>query len=224
VAVFKKIVYWVDRVARDGPHAMAVDEWLGSVAQEPVLRVYPWAGDWCSLGYFGDINAAQCRIDCPNWVRRITGGGVVDHRNDWTYSLVIPKSEPAAHWRGDASYHAIHQALATVLRAEGVDCRLSSGPGFAGEPLCFSNPVDHDIVGQLGKKIAGAGQRRSRAGLLHQGSLSIPADRQRSELRSHALAKALAVDVISTAFAPDPAAIERMVAERYGCEAWLHRR
>ena len=224
MAIFHELQYWLDPEARDGPHAMAVDEWLCGVAKVPVLRVYRWDGDWCSVGYFGNLTEAKSRINCPNWVRRITGGGVVDHRGDWTYSLVIPKSEPAANWRGDASYHAIHTALASVLRAEGVDCRLISGAAVAGESLCFANPVDHDIIAGDGKKIAGAGQRRSREGLLHQGSVAMRVDAVVSEKRALALAKGLAKRVESTDFQPDAEVVAGLVRERYGSHAWLERR
>lgn len=224
VPIFRNLQCWIDPDARDGPHAMAVDEWLCGVVEAPVLRVYRWDGDWCSAGYFGNLTEAKSRIDCPNWVRRITGGGVVDHRGDWTYSLVIPKSEPAANWRGDASYRAIHDALAAVLRADGVDCRLSSGAAVAGEALCFANPVDHDIVGPDGEKLAGAGQRRSREGLLHQGSLALPLGVVASENRAHALAMALAKHVECADFFPVAEVVAGLVRERYGSHAWLDRR
>ncbi len=224
VTLFRNLQCWLDPVARDGPQAMAVDEWLSGSAEAPVLRVYQWHGDWCSLGYFGKFDDARERIDCPNWVRRITGGGVVDHRHDWTYSLVIPKSEPAAKWRGDASYRAIHQALAVVLREEGIDCRLSCGEEVAGEALCFANPVDHDLVNGHGAKIAGAGQRRSREGLLHQGSVAVPIDESGSSHRTYALAMALGQAVQFAGFQPDPEFIERTTRERYGTKEWLFRR
>jgi len=224
VPVFHEIQCWIDPIARDGPHAMAVDEWLCGVVQMPVLRVYRWHGDWCSIGYFGEIAAAKSRINCPNWVRRITGGGVVDHRSDWTYSLVIPKSEPAANWRGDASYHAIHQALVAVLQSEGVPCQLSSGAAIAGEPLCFANPVDHDVIGPNGEKLAGAGQRRSREALLHQGSVALPANEELSESRAFALASSLADRVEATEFQPEIELVASMVTTRYATPGWLHRR
>jgi len=222
VAIFRELGFWIDPEARDGPHAMAVDEWLCGVARCPLLRVYRWDGDWCSVGYFGNLADAKSRITCPNWVRRITGGGVVDHRDDWTYSLVIPKSEPAASWRGGSSYRAIHEALACVLRSEGVDCGLSSGEVVEGEALCFANPVDHDVMGLGGEKIAGAAQRRSRAGLLHQGSVRV--NRVDSKQRTLALAEALSERVFHAGLFPDAVAVEEMVRERYGSVGWLERR
>jgi len=224
VPVFHNLQCWIDPVARDGRHAMAVDEWLCGVAELPVLRVYQWDGDWCSLGYFGEIRSARARVDCPNWVRRITGGGVVDHRCDWTYSLVVPKSEAVANWRGGASYHAFHEALSTVLRAEGIDCCLSSGAAGNGEALCFSNPVDHDIVCPDGRKLAGAGQRRSREGLLHQGSVAVPVNAAGSKHRAIALASELAQTVEPADFWPDFESMRHRVDERYGRLDWLWRR
>ena len=40
---------------------------------------------------------------------------------------------------------------------------------------CFEKPVAWDLLGENGEKIAGAGQRRSRYGVLHQGSVQAPA-------------------------------------------------
>ncbi len=203
---------------------MAVDEWLCGLVRKPVLRVYRWDGDWCSIGYFGAIDAAKSRIDCPNWVRRITGGGVVDHRRDWTYSLVIPKSEPVANWRGDASYHAIHQALVSVLQSEGVACQLSFGAAVAEEALCFANPVDHDVIGPNGEKLAGAGQRRSREALLHQGSVALQASEDPSQKRVQNLAGVLAENCEATEFQPHAEDLESIALQRYASHHWLMRR
>lgn len=222
--MFRYLQCWIDPVPRDGPHAMAVDEWLCGHVQKPILRVYSWCGAWASVGYFGNLDAARTRIQCSNWVRRISGGGIVDHRHDWTYTLFIPKSEPAANWRGDASYQAIHQALAEALITEGTQCRLSSGQFIPGETVCFANPADHDLITPDGQKIAGAGQRRSRNGLLHQGSLIISQNAKYSHQRTSVFATALSDDWEAIELSPDPSTIESIVAARYGCPKWLNRR
>ena len=203
---------------------MAVDEWLCGVAKVPVLRVYRWDGDWASLGYFGKLAAAMARIDCPNWVRRMTGGGVVDHRVDWTYSLVVPKEDPLANLRGDASYRMLHEVLAEVLSNEGVACGLSTGAAVAGEPLCFANPVDHDVTGPGGGKLAGGGQRRTREALLHQGSVALSTDGAASVMRGLALARGLAERVVAVDLVPDCDRVEQLCQVRYGNESWLKRR
>ena len=65
---------------------MAVDSWL--LTQEiPVLRLYHWKGLWGSMGYFGEVEKAGKLLPEVSLVRRATGGGLVDHRNDITYTL-----------------------------------------------------------------------------------------------------------------------------------------
>lgn len=221
---FEKLLVWVDPVKRPGPEAMAVDEWLLGVAEWPILRVYDWAGDWASVGYFGEIGPARQAIPGVSWVRRWTGGGVVDHRADWTYSLVVPQVEALARKRGGESYRSIHAALQSALRQEGVEALLSAGEHQTGVALCFANPVGHDLVDSQGAKLAGAGQRRTLQGLLHQGSVALPCDPGTSRRRASRLAEALALETLDfqpTLDAPELAAMSR---SRYANRAWLERR
>ena len=60
--------------------------------------------------------------------------------------------------------------LARVLNALGQNVELSDHDDGDGS-VCFNNPVAFDLADTQGVKIAGAGQRRTRHGLLHQGSL-----------------------------------------------------
>jgi lipoate-protein ligase A len=219
-----KLGVWMDRVKRAGPEAMAVDEWLLATATEPVLRVYEWEGEWASVGYFGKAAEAREAIPRVNWVRRWTGGGLVDHRADWTYTLVLPHPAPLAMARGAESYRAIHAALAAALAAEGLDVRLSGGAGETGAALCFENPVPHDLVAADGRKLAGAGQRRSRLGLLHQGSVASPCDAAVSQLRAERLAGFLAESWQRVVIGLDEERIAESVAGRYGLAKWTEKR
>ncbi len=222
---FEKLEVWMDPVAREGPEAMAVDEWLLATASCPVLRVYGWAGQWASLGYFGKICEAREAYPGLDLVRRWTGGGMVDHRHDWTYTLVIPQGEALANMRGGASYEKIHGKLAGVLQREGVPCRLSAGEGETGETRCFENPVGFDLVAPDGRKLAGAGQRRSRAGLLHQGSVGArPLGMAASEVRTRDFAGSLAKSVRSFEGIPSMADLAGRMNARYSSEVWTFRR
>ncbi len=212
---FDELLLWLDPVARPGPEAMAVDEWLLESTSTPVLRVYGWLGAWASIGYFGNLTEARAAIPGVSWVRRWTGGGVVDHRADWTYTVVAPGGTSLARLRGAESYRRMHQALATALAAEGLAARLSAGDAQTGAALCFDNPVGHDVLGADGKKLAGAGQRRSRHGLLHQGSVAAACDDPRSRLRAAALAAALARTWQIHDFQVPPEIISRKVHDRY---------
>ncbi len=222
--IFDNLQLWMDPVPRSGPEAMAVDEWLLETATTPVLRVYGWQGAWASIGYFGKLAEAQANLTGVSWVRRWTGGGVVDHRADWTYTVVAPGGEPLAGLRGAESYHQLHQALAETLRAEGLAAQLSTGAEQTGAALCFENPVSHDLVGDAGRKLAGAGQRRTREGLLHQGSVAAAANPDGSHHRAELLAARLAETWQPCALQPPADLIAAKVAARYARAEWTGRR
>lgn len=223
--VFGKLLLWVDPVRRSGPEAMAVDEWLLETASMPVLRVYRWAGEWGSVGYFGKIAEASAAFPGLDLVRRWTGGGIVDHRADWTYTLVAPQGEPLAGWRGAESYRRIHEALAETLAAEGIAARSSAGDGETGAALCFENPVSHDLIGVNGGKLAGAGQRRSRQGLLHQGSVATECrDKASSWARAKDFANRLSKTWELFQIQPDPGDLGRRIDARYALREWTNRR
>lgn len=223
--IFRELLLWMDPVMRSGPEAMAVDEWLLDTAEWPVLRVYRWAGDWASIGYFGKIGEARGLFPGVALVRRWTGGGMVDHRADWTYTVVAPQGEPLAGWRGAESYRQLHAALAATLTAEGTIARLSEGEGETGATLCFENPVSHDLLGADGRKLAGAGQRRSRCGLLHQGSVALGGlDEGKSKRRAEDFAGRISAEWRLFQGAPSATEIVSRAEARYARDEWMSRR
>ncbi len=217
--IFRELEVWFDPLARDGPEAMAVDEVLLITCELPLLRIYGWDGAWGSLGYFGKLEEADQGLSDLNWVRRWTGGGVVDHRGDWTYSLIVPKAWPVATMKKGESYCAIHRVLVDVLKAEGVTPGLSCGDKKAGS-LCFENPVEFDVMDGKGTKLAGAAQRRSKDGLLHQGSVAKASPgRLRGELFTERLAESWA----EVSVFPDEDKVAGLVSAKYGAKEWLER-
>jgi lipoate-protein ligase A len=214
--VIPRLHLWLDPVPRDGPENMAVDEWLLESAATPVLRCYEWQPGWGSHGYFIARDALP-PLD-RRWVRRWSGGGIVDHAADRTYTLVIPRGQALAEMKGAASYRVIHAALVAALAAAGTPARLAGTlpPAAGGE--CFLQPVEHDVLDPAGRKLAGAGQRRSIRGLLHQGSVA------HRDWRPEDLAAALADRVEPAALRPDPDDLARRIRTRYGSPAWADRR
>lgn len=211
---------WFDPIARSGPEAMAVDQWLLETRAMPMMRVYRWDGSWGSLGYFGKISEAKVMFSGLNWVRRWTGGGIVDHRNDWTYSLIVPSQFEVARMKGGESYRAIHRVLAEVLAAEHGAPALASGRGNGGG-VCFENAVEFDVVSELGRKLAGAAQRRAKDGLLHQGSVAVEGE---SRLRGELFAEQISESWWEMELEVDRGRVESLVAKRYGTEGWLLRK
>jgi lipoate-protein ligase A len=167
--VFDRLSLWMDPVPRDGPAQMACDEALLACAGRPVLRVFRWDGPWVSLGYF--VPWREAAAVRPGWpaCRRWTGGGVVVHGDDFTFALTAPRIEAWARLRPDESYRALHLAVASALRGAGCPAALFDGAP-RGALACFAAPVRHDVVDGTGK-IAGGAQRRTKRGLLHQGSI-----------------------------------------------------
>jgi lipoyl(octanoyl) transferase len=149
-------------------------------------RHYGWRSPAFTFGYSQKI--AYVRGQLPpdqtfDLCRRPTGGGLVDHRDDWTYALVIPRGHPLEEVRATQSYRAIHDALAGAFKSAGVPVSLKSvaegAPGAeAGGPagVCFERAEVFDVVhADTGAKIAGGAQKRNRRGLLFQGSIWRPA-------------------------------------------------
>lgn len=159
----------MDPVPRHPAANMAWDEALLCSTETPVLRVYQWAAPAVSYGYFQKWSEVAAMVrDLPH-VRRWTGGGIVHHGQDWTYSLMVPREDPFFQTRVKESYHRIHQILAHTLVQSGCAATLSVTPARSGKE-CFQAPVAFDVMLD-NRKIAGAAQRRGRHGLLHQGSL-----------------------------------------------------
>src|ERR1700743_1226729 len=77
----------------DATFNMALDEALLEAMprlQKPVLRFYRWTEPAASFGYFQKFSEIQRATLLRPLVRRPTGGGLVPHDADWTYSLAFP--------------------------------------------------------------------------------------------------------------------------------------
>jgi len=218
--LFEEIILHLDEVPQPGAWNMAVDQaWL-ELSTLPVLRVYAWDTPTVTLGYAQ--NVLKLRESLPQWpvVRRWTGGGVVLHDGDSTYSVIVPAGHAWAETRPLDSYRLIHASLAEALNTAGLtSCRLAGPEDLVENPFCFVAPALHDVVCESGK-VAGAGQRRGKLGLLHQGSV------QQVRLPAgfwSAWAAALAARVTPVGERP-PQIVTRareLVEKRYGLMQWL---
>ena len=167
----RQLRLWCDPLPRDGYHNMAADELLLG-RPEAWLRFYGWSRPAVSFGYF-DTQQMAARLfpgEGIEYIRRWTGGGIVDHRFGYTYTLTLPAPPEGQMYASSRElYRWIHGALAQALRAAGVDCRLLSADAPDGGRACWASPVESDLVDAAGHRLAGAGQRRHRGAVLHQG-------------------------------------------------------
>src|ERR1700761_7523358 len=77
----------------DAGFNMALDEALLEAMPrllKPVLRFYGWTEPAVSFGYFQKYSEIERTTLLRPLVRRPTGGGLVPHDADWTYSLAFP--------------------------------------------------------------------------------------------------------------------------------------
>jgi lipoate-protein ligase A len=168
-------------VLRSGPGKaafnMALDAALLEAApslNRPVLRFYSWTERAATFGYFQKYADVERMTLLRPLVRRSTGGGLVPHDADWTYSLVIP---PTHGWYALAaveSYRRVHEWIRAAFLKLGVATELAACCRKALPGQCFAGHEKFDVLWR-DRKIAGAAQRRTRTGLLVQGSVQPPA-------------------------------------------------
>lgn len=213
------LALWHDTRPRTAAEQMAADEVLFRHAAAPVLRLYRWRAPALSFGYpqaVGDVLPLAAGRDV---VRRWTGGGVVFHGDDLTLALALPRTTEAASWRACEVYARLHEALAAVLEARGTAASVVGSGRCGGGLECFRAPVTHDLV-RGEEKILGGAMRRTRDGLLYQGSL------QGVELPAAAdVAGALCARWARFDETPElEEEIRRLAAAKYGTPEWTNAR
>jgi lipoate-protein ligase A len=199
---------------------MAVDEALLREVRAPVLRLYGWDVPAVSLGYFQPVTLVP---EGRTFVRRYTGGGLVDHAHDVTYTVVLPRAHPWMELSAPESYEQIHLGVQAALAAGGITSELTPTASTAESEACFQKPVRFDIVA-ADAKLSGAAQRRTREGLLHQGSILLPDPARNEDLRrgfAQAFAERLELDIkpgeLTLHEETRAATLER---DRYATDTW----
>jgi lipoyl(octanoyl) transferase len=200
---------------------MAVDEALLESAAAPVLRFYRWRRPSLSFGYFGRYAEVANHSNHREIVRRWTGGGIVPHGDDLTYSVIVPASASFFARPSLEIYAEVHESIRRALAANGIEAILANFATPKVSEDCFANAVRADVLSD-GRKIAGAAHRRSRAGLLHQGSIqqgNLP-----NRFRDN-FARILCERFERKALSPELLERAKAIAEaKYGTAAWLMRR
>lgn len=200
---------------------MAVDEALLGNAAAPLLRFYGWRRPSLSFGYFGRYDEVAAQSSHREIVRRWTGGGIVPHGDDLTYSVIIPATDRIFAHSSLEIYAKLHEPIRLALQANGIEASLAGSAAPKISEACFANAVRADVLSN-GRKIAGAAHRRTRAGLLHQGSIQcgdLP-----SRFRED-LARILCDRFERKTLSPELRARAAMIAAaKYGTTEWLKRR
>ena len=152
---------------------MALDEALLQAAPRlgrPALRFYGWTEPAASFGYFQKYAEIERLTPLRPLVRRPTGGGLVPHDADWTYCLVFPPGDNWYSLSASESYRRVHEWIQAAFGRLGVTTALAPACSKSIPGQCFQGHERYDVLWR-GRKIAGAAQRRTRDGLLIQGSV-----------------------------------------------------
>lgn len=219
--VFDQLDVYHDPTPRSAALNMAVDEALLESSTKPLIRFYRWDHRALSFGYFGKFADVAEHATQRDLVRRWTGGGIVFHGEDLTYTLVIPASLRHLHTSSKSVYAAVHTALCDALLRRGCRAELATEEAPPISEACFARPVVADVTVN-GRKVAGAAHRRTRSGLLHQGSIQAV---DLSDDFGSTFADALSRRCEERSF--DPQLLDRahQIAEsKYARASWLQRR
>jgi lipoyl(octanoyl) transferase len=171
----------VEKAPLRGSWNMAADEFLFNRAakeKRTYLRFYQWERPTASLGYSQTAEKAAnldfCRENGIDVVRRMTGGKLVLHYNELTYSLASSDEETfGASVR--ESYRLISKALLEGLKIMGIEARLApvSPPAYIrGTMPCFAFPARDEIEIE-GLKIVGSAQKRTETLFIQHGSVPL---------------------------------------------------
>jgi lipoate-protein ligase A len=202
----------------------------------PVLRHYGWREPAFTFGLSQAISYVRAQLPPGSFdlCRRPSGGGLVDHRNDWTFGLVFPRGHFLCEMDARESYRIVHEAVAGALRNQGEDVMLRM-PEETDRPhapqVCFDLAEVYDVIRADGQKVAGAAQKRNKHGLLIQGSiergrLSAGLEWQRFETEfAELLARAAGeADAESSPWPEFPEGLEDQLVAHYSSDEWIARR
>lgn len=236
----------IDTPAFDVFEQMAADEVMCQDIPAPfILRFFRWREAGATFGYsqrYGEVLSllGEKKGMENSIVRRPTGGGLVFHDSDMTFSCIFEM--PGTLYPVEI-YTKLHRAIHSGLKSRGVACALwsarapepvaAAGARLPPAMVCFVKPVRMDLVeldasGNPGTKILGGALRRFGDHILYQGSLQVEGARKREPEFQLAIARSLAMEwsLEWSRHRPDTGVIERVRAlslSKYRTEDWNRR-
>jgi lipoate-protein ligase A len=155
---------------------------LGS-HERPILHLYEWEKESITYGYFVRpeelLNLAESEKKGLDLARRPTGGGVVFHLWDLAFSVLVPAKSPLFSTNTLDNYNLVNRVVKEVVKEF---IGMSGEVGLTDDDapfedqdctyFCMARPTKYDVM-LGGKKIAGAAQRKTKDGFLHQGTIAL---------------------------------------------------
>ena len=165
---------------------MALDEslFLNYIfLRKPTLRIYSWRMPSFSLGFsqYADsvLDVSKCNSEGMGFVRRMSGGGVLYHDSEITYSVVCSQSDLGKVCSVKESFKLICSFVIRFYRNLGLkpsfSCEIGSSFTKEHTDFCLASLQDYDIT-ISGRKIGGNAQKRRGNVIFQHGSIPIQLD------------------------------------------------
>ena len=219
----------IDTGPLDGPANMALDEALltsfDAKRSRPVLRLYGWHPPALSLGRYQEAEAALklelCAADGVPVVRRMTGGGIIFHADELTYSIVCAPGQLGEAGVKDG-FRRLCAFLIGTYRRLGLEAAFAADQNPDDERLgertayCFAGKEEFDVLVN-GRKIGGNAQRRLRGAILQHGSIPLVSRVQDAVryLREPAPGASGAVSLAELGLSPELPVLKSMLVDAF---------
>lgn len=154
---------------------------LAELSNVPILHLYDWKEPSITYGHFirpeKHIHLETAKQLGISFAKRPTGGGIVFHIWDYAFSFLMPSMHPYFSENTLENYRFVNEIVLEVMEeylSLSANIIPESFPILAEDcqNFCMARPTQYDVVYQ-GMKIAGAAQRRTKKGYLHQGTISL---------------------------------------------------
>lgn len=146
-----------------------------------VFRVYRWEKPSFTCGFSqnpeNEINLDKCASDGIQIAKRMTGGGIIFHNDEITYSFVCSKEDVGEPQGIFVAYRNICKFLIRFYESLGVSAEFAlQARNFkersAPHQLCSASYEKYDIV-IAGRKIGGNAQKRKRRIIFQHGCIPL---------------------------------------------------
>lgn len=163
---------------------MAMDRGLmSSLEPNGVIHFYDWQVESATYGHFIDpylyLNKEAIKQRNMQVAKRPTGGGILLHGLDLTFSVWIPVSHPFFSVNTLQNYQRINQVISEAISRfsngalhPSLLCVESSDSASHLRHFCMAKPTLYDVMIDR-CKVSGGAQRRTKHGFLHQGSIAL---------------------------------------------------
>ena len=143
----------------------------------PILHLYSWPTATLSYGLLVDPNSFIDREAAKkqnlSLAKRPTGGGLIFHLTDLAFSFLLPSQNSHFSVKTNENYVFVNSLVAKALKKfMPENLHLLEDPIESPIRFCMAKATQFDLLLD-GGKLVGAAQRRTRHGLLHQGSISL---------------------------------------------------